>query len=259
MVTLNDLDVLNTKVENVLMRDNVVDDGDEISIRTASKALSYGMSPYNDCFIREEKKAVKAINRNIKRSNIFRCDVPHILNLCPSVTNDGLSEIEVLFTDYDRRYKGRAIIHEDMNIDFEGLRSEYNEERTRKLLNKYNDIYETMFKVLKNFKEEYPDNSYTWNADLSKGKQDIDDGFLSIYLYLERVDNPGITFSRLEDINIGGAYYKKDSELNNKIDFYKYDIMRKMKVNINDLNPLYQSIIRKQLELNNGFQKTKKK
>ena len=250
MLEMSEFDILNAKIQEKLSRDNVIDNKEEVSLKTVNDSLDSAFGSYNKCFVKDEQKFVKLVNKRIKRLNIFSNNIPYILDFCPSINEDGSYYIDVLFTDSDYRFKGKATIDTDFNINLDYLKDNYSKERLLKVLSDYKNIYASYFELLNNFKNEYPNTSYAWNADLSIGKLVVDDGFNVAYLYLENTDHPVVSFSNSSDLSVSRYHSKKYGELYDYIDAFKYSILRKMKVNINDLNPLFQKVVRKELGLN---------
>lgn len=245
-------DELYKKINDKINSENVVDSDEEISVYTLTRLLNSGMSYYNHYFVDELNKIIIQMNKEISKLFFFKIRqlIPFIDRICPGIDEKGKEYISLYFTNLDHsRIIGKAVIDKNLNINFEQLWYECDKDMTVKYLREYKDTFRILFSVLDTFIEEYPYMSYQWNNNNGKGKENVDDGFNTASLYLEKPDSFALSFSEKEDLNIARNYSQKYGELYDFLEFYRDDISRKMKVNINDLNELYQIIVRNQLQI----------
>ena len=260
-MSYNVFDELYLKIKEKLNSEDVINQKDEISAYTLNLAISWGMTPYNKILIDELAKKIKSINNRIDALNFFKMKlknkIPYLYKVCPTINEEEEKYIEIFFTNgYSNRSIGKVIIDKNMSIKFDYFSDEYDKEKVLNFLKEYQDIYEVIFNTLATFQEQYPNTPYQWNNHCKAKSEEIDDGFNVIYFDLERAGNPTVSFSNQRDIEIAKTHSKKYGELYDYVDYYKKTISRKMKVNINELNPLYQTIARKQIELYGDFTKT---
>ena len=249
-------DELYLKIRDKLDSNDVVNDGDEISAYTLANALCAGMNYYNYYLIGEIEKIANHKNKCISLSSMFRINYPvsYIYKICPGVKENGEKYINIYFTNslFNRKI-GKAVIDSNFEIKMEYLSEEYNKDKTLKLFSDNLGLFEEFMSVLATFKEQYPGVAYEWNNNFKGKKEVLDDGFNTINFDLDHPNYPVVSLSNFKDISIAKNYSKKYGELYDYIDFYKVPIMKKTKVNINDLNSLYQIIVKKQMELYGYF------
>ena len=255
-MTFKEFDILYTelytKICDKLDSDDVIDESDEISAYTLANTICTGMNYYNYFLISGIEKLIKTKNKKISLSSMFRSNypVPYIYNICPGIKEKGDKYIDIYFTNalFNRKI-GKAVIDSNMGINMEYLSDEYDKEKTLKFLNDSLELFKSFMDVLDTFKEQYPEASFEWNNNSKDSKEVIDDGFNTVSLDLEHPNFPVVSLSNLDDVSIAKTYSKKHGELYEYMDFFKDSIMKKIKVNINDLNSLYQIIVKEQMKL----------
>lgn len=249
---------LKGKINKVFTSEDVHRNGDELSVYDVYKACKNQFSGYNKIFVTDEKKLVDKLNRKIKFLNFFESGLPLIGDFCPGIDSNGDKHIDVLFKDYSYRYKGKAVIDDNFDVDYILLRDEFNENRILKILKNYEckEEFNDYFKALDIFQEEFPNCAFEWNNNDKNSKAVFSDGFMESYLYLDNLYEPYIGFVDIKDTLLARYHSQKYSELYDFVDYYKLEILRKMRANINDLNDVYKAIVQK--ELNEKENKVKK-
>lgn len=240
---------LRVKIEDRLSRDNFVDNGEEISLNTLQESLQGALGEYNKVFVDDTRELAKNINKQTFLNRVFKGDVPMVHSINPVILEDGNYYLEVLLSDRDGKYKGEAIIDKNFRVKFNFLKSEYSKEKTVQMLKNYSVKYINYFEKLINFSFEYPNTKCSWGNQYDMAHQRVDDGFLVCHFYLDNLSSTSFSFSSMDDNNIARTRSKKYGELFDYIDFYRGKLLKNTSVNINDLNDLYQQIVRKQLNL----------
>ena len=263
-MSTNHFEELYLKIMNKFASKEIVHENNDIDAFTLHTALKDGMSSYHHCLVDNAQKMVKAINKKVSKSNLFQSNaqIPYIYKMCPGINDVGNKYIDIYFTNkYADRNLGKATVDEDLNVNVVSLSKDYSKEKVTSFLK--DDIsYEDFFDTLDAFRWLYPNISYQWNNQHENSKEKIDDGFNTIYFDLDDIDRPIVAFSNHHDSDVARTYSKKYGYLYDYIDFYKDEIMRKTKVSVDHLNPLYQSIVKRYMkhkDFSNPFdQKVKK-
>ena len=244
-------DNLKRRILGKLDENIVPDTEEEISLFSLDRLLKDGLVEYNYIFVNDIEKITKLLNKKIKKTNRFKAKLPLIYSISPYVRKDGRYYVNICFGDKEDKYIGEANVLEDESIVFETLRNGYYEETVSDFLNEHMNIFSVYLTTLEEFKTDYPETDCSWNTDESKElkKARIGDGFLDASFDLDNPKSPGLSFSNMKDIEVSQYETADHDLLDDYVDFYKSGFLKRMRVNINDLNPLYQAIVRKQMEL----------
>ena len=250
-MSYNDFDELYQKIKDRLDSPDVSSNGDEISAYMLSAAVKNGMGRYYQSLICDMSKFLKSTNQKIKRFNFLKRknQLPYLNRICPGVRDTGDRYIDFYFTNgYIDGSIGKATIDENFNITTNFFRDQYNQKNVEEFLKTDMDIYQSFFSVLDDFREQYPGVSYQWNNEHEHRKERIDDGFNTVYFNLDDAFHPIVSLTTSHDTELARFYSRKYGELYDYFEFYPNEFMRKIKVNINDLNPLYQTIVKTQMK-----------
>ena len=246
-------DILREKIEERLSAPNVIDNGEIISLMTLQDTLKSAMGNYNSILVNNSNDIVKRMNSMTRMNRLFKGDYPYIQKLCPIIEENGNCYIDIIFSDNNGRYVGKARVDDRTQISYDLLRTGYDDKKTSQLIRNFQLNYLYIYDELLLFSYEYPNTRFEWNTDYEPAKQKIDDGFISAYYKLDELNKTSVTLSNLEDIELARIHTRKYGELYDYISFYQGKIMRSTPVNSNDLNDLYQQIVRKELKLNDNM------
>ena len=245
-------DILYQKILRKLDEEVVPYDGDTMSLYDFNEALSSGIDKYNDIFINKMGDLKKQLNRKIYLSKITKKNIPLIDNIYPYVDVDGNYGINInfaeVFSGNRRKFIGQANISDRGVVNIDYLLKGFSKEDTLEFVKKHLVNFVDYLGVLAEFSNEYPGFPYEWNDMRDEYKQEIDDGFVTGYIDITKPEHVSVSLSNRNDLEVSRYRTRKYGELYDYIDFYKNGFMKRIKVNINDFNPLYQTIAKKGLE-----------
>jgi len=248
--SLEKFDNLNRRV---IQRENdpvVERDGNIISAYELNQILKNAMTKYNEVLIKESNKLRNKMNIQSLANRLFKGSIPMIHSICPGVSEKGEKYIRVIFTDADKRYKGDAIISSNYQVYYNLLLPEYSEEDTTELLLSNPIKYFGIFSTLINFSNEYEGVNCEWNSNYELMNYEYTDDLFSVHYGLEDKNLPSLSFADVNDCRTS-----RDVEHPTKgtIDEYITEpsrqdkFLKRISVDINDLNELYKSLVEKEL------------
>ena len=122
----------------------------------------------------------------------------------------------------------------------------------KQLLDKYPITYVGYFSKLAEFTRKYPNTGCEWNDQYPDMKDKFEDEFLTAHFDLERIGSEALTFTKNEDQLLSNLKTKRYGELYDYVEFYRDSILCRTAVNIDELNPLYRTIVDKEREIDKG-------
>ena len=254
-------EIFNSKIDDLYGRINyrlnsaILASDDEFVNAYDLACITYmSMKKYNAILVDYAKKDADSVNRRTFFKNIFTNRYPYIAGYYPTVTEDGKIFIKVMFANDEGRYKGSAIIDENANVTIDGLSSDYEKKDALSVLSKSLTTYAILIASLNAFKNDYPGHGYTWSNDSTcdSGLQVIDDGFTHVTINLSKPERAIAGLSSMEDIEVARSHSPIHGKLYDYIDLYSESFMKRMGIKIEDLNPLYKDILKKNYALKQG-------
>ena len=224
----------------------------EVSLYTLVSILHNQLDKYNEKFVNELNIIKELLNKKIDNLNYKGYNIAYIDSICPrSTCLFEPSHIKVYLKDNlsnNTNRVGCVTFYNDFMFDL-NLDDKFNYSNT---FNFFNQIdFKDYFTMLDNFSKEYPLLDYEWN-NLNKDKESKlhDDLFLA-YMDIENLNKLFLSFYHSKNINITRENIDEYNKLLNFINSYKEFFMKKIKINIDDLNNTYRIV------LNNGLSKNK--
>lgn len=241
METDEKLERLRRKIENRINSSYKKDD--RFSAKELINILSEQISKYNLILVDKVEKDKNSLNRKIAKTRIINKKVPYIESITSIIHEDGTQELIVNFS-CNNEFKGFARITKDLSVKFDFMKSEYSKSDILKVLRENIVNFIIYFNAMDSFCLEYPGFSYVWNGD-SKDTytQSINDGFISAKINLSDLSSTRATLYRTEDFELARMKSKKYGELYDYIDFYNDRMLVSLKVNEENLNPLYKEMV----------------
>ncbi len=223
-------------------KDKVEKSSDEVSAYDLIGALKNKFGAYNHAFFDKLQKDLNLINctngYNFMTSIDTEKDLRRIGNIGFYVNEDGYYFCRVYYCDGRGRIKGTADVDNFVKVD--ACDTEAN--RNKRIFLKY-------LNVLAEYANKHPGESYRW--DLLNPQIEtfyVGDDFLSCRIdayYLDGIEPYWTNSSSVE------KYALYDHEHANKTISQCHDaFLKRMPVNINDIDPLVADIVRKEYDLN---------
>lgn len=256
----NSFEDLYNRLEDRYKSNMVLDDEKTISLASLVNSLESGIGSYNNTLIYSNSDIVKKLNKKIRLTSLnpfIKKNIPYINHVSSVVNENGEYFIDVCFCEVDERgskYIGDAVITSDGKINIDFLRKNFSIDDTKSFLNENNPMFTYSLKLLDEFTREYPNTSYEWIANAEDKKYsrltdkenpkkfEVKDELLHGYVDLDRLHSTLVTFSSLKDLDLSRTKSRKYGELYDYLDFYKEHYMRRISVDINELNDLYKKI-----------------
>lgn len=257
------------RIDKKFNEELVITNEDEISLFELVETLKYAINPYNDKLITINNELVKHLNKRIRLNslNIFsKKRIPLIDHISSIIKEDGDSLVNICFCekeDNKSKYIGEANINSSGRIYVDLIRKNYSQADTMMFLDDSIMSFIYSFKTLSEFSNEYPGIAYEWNTYSTNSKNiklkdeenpkklEVTDDLLHAYIDLDRINEPIVTFKNSADLELSRTKSNKYGELYDYIDYFKNHYMKRMKVNINDLNDLYYQLYEHGLERKN--------
>ena len=256
----NSFEDLYNRLEDRYKANAVLDGEDAVSLASLVNSLESGIGSYNNTLIYSNSDIVKKLNKKIRLTSLnpfIKKNIPYINHVSSVVNENGEYFIDVCFCEADERgskYIGDAVITSDGKINIDFLRKNFSIDDTKSFLNENNPMFTYSLKLLDEFTREYPNTSYEWIADDKDKKYsrltdkenpkkfEVKDELLHGYVDLDKLHSTIVTFSSLKDLDLSRTKSRKYGELYDYLDFYKEHYMRRISVDINELNDLYKKI-----------------
>lgn len=244
-------DRLFNEIMQRLNSERVISTKEEISMYDVVESVLNEMYLYNLILQNNLERSIKKLNRNNGYTMLltpkYICKkLPRIVDMANYITKDGVPYIHIMFTN-NRKI---VLTGDSFNVRVES--TDFNSSETIDFINYNTDIFSIYCGTMKDFAENFPGIEMAWGHNVNnKMKQTLDDGFIS---YTVRPTNPTSSqpvFTSKENNEISTKHNKKHGELYDYLAFYSEEILRKSKVNIEDLNPFMQTCIKRHL----GFEK----
>ena len=111
--------------------------------------------------------------------------------------------------------------------------------------------------ALNTFSQEYPETAYSWDMNNDdENVQHIDDGFMQAKVDLNHLDKTHAYLSSIEDLSLSRCRTYEYGELNDYVEFYNKDIQKRVRVDIDSLDPLFKGILSKIYKCIGGYTKS---
>ncbi len=228
------------KMDERYCRPSIAMSGDEISAYDFINGLSNRLEKYNKVFFGGRNRIIDSFNRR----NGYTVFTPEykdkkyrrIGNVGFYVEENGYYYILLYFVDSRGKLTGTGIVDNFVKLDACDEEAIKNKRYLMKCLN-----------ILADYSAKHPGESFRW--DLKNRIVDliqINGDFLSCTLDIYHIDRPEPYFTSSKDAGLA-IYENGDSEKN--ISQASYYYLKRMNVNLNDVDPLVSDIVRKEYNL----------
>ena len=193
-------------------------------------------------------KSIKKLNRNngYKKTTpkFIRKKLPRIIDMANYITKEGVPYIHIMFTnDKKMVLTGDSFGVRVVSTDFESC-------DTIDFINYNTDIFSIYCGTMLDFAQNFPGIEMAWGKNTNnKMKQTITDGFISCTIRPTNPTLPQPIFAQNENNELATKHNKKHGELYDYLAFYSEEILRKTKVNVNELNPFIKACLNRYLRL----------
>ena len=220
-------------------------DGENISFYELAEACRECFAPYTSYMKGLIETCGRKINRKSTFENFFGKDVPFIYKVVPRIYN-GEELVNVYFNDRQGNYVGMSIINDNKNMefrDFDEIR--FTSRENVEFLESVKKYFSQLILILNYFKTAHPNIDYSCDED-DINQNDVfeaNDGFFQARINLKKLYNQNLGLSNIDDITAATSRSKTHGIIYDYIDFYNEALQKRLNVNINDLNPIYRSLL----------------
>lgn len=231
-----------------LNSERVVYTSEEVSMYDINESVINEMHIYNLILLQNLDKSIKKLNRNngytLLTPKFVTKKLPRIIDIANYITEDGIPYIHIMFTN------DRKIVLSGDSFNVRVISTDFKSNETIEFVNYNTDIFSIYCGTMLDFAQNFPGIEMAWGKHTNnKMKQTITDGFISCTI---RPTNPSLSqpiFTKTENNEIATKHNKKHGELYDYLAFYKEEILRKSKVNVNDLNPFIKTCLNRYLNI----------
>ena len=241
-------DRLYSQIMNRLNSEIVVNTSEEISMYDIAQCVQNEMSLYNVILLKNLDKSIKNLNRNNGYKKItpkyINKKLPRIIDITNKINENSEPFIHIMFTD------GRKIVLTGDSLNVRVVSTDFGSAETIDFLNYNMDIFSIYCGTMLDFAQNFPGIEMTWGEkERNKMTQAITDGFISYTVVPTNLEFSTPVFASDEHNEISTTHNKKHSELYDYIAFYSEEILRKSKVNVNDLNPFIYKCLERNFDI----------
>ena len=241
-------DDLNKIIVEKLDSEEIESNSEYINLYDLVNLCHEEMKSYNDYFSENIKSRSKKINNPSRVHGFFNENILFIHDVIPEVINDK-SIVNIIFENSNERYAGEMEITNDgvrlLNFD----EKKYNNNQNIVFLDKCSESFKVFLKVLDYFRNNYRGIDFRWdrNHPSDNAKLDVysDDKMLHASVNLGDIKHTFVNLNSFDDILVATSRSSKYGILYDYIEFYNEALQRRLKVNVNDLNPMYREIYNK--------------
>lgn len=242
----DEFDKLYIKIINRLNSDDVVSQGDIVSLKDIQDACNEKLGVYNKYLIYDVPYIIKLINKNAFSFSRLRKIYPNLTNIKSYVTDTGNVYVRCIFK---KEYEVKYILFSKDKDSIEICNSNFEKGEDIEFLKRNSCVLMSILSVLELFVKDYPNVEYIWNKDYRNMlDQDISDNEFISEIHLNHPENTCVTFLNKDEYCIAGTKSYKYGELYDYLEFYKDAFLRKTAVNINDLDPFIKEIVKDYLD-----------
>ena len=221
--------------------------GDEICLFDLCNALYNRLDKYNSTFSVGLNQLKKSLNRRIFFENIKGSELPYIDNFYPVVLANGDYYIDLYLRNSSDRYVGHLRVNSDMELKTFSV-IKYKEENIRGFLENRINVFGPYLDCLNTFSNENPGIEYEWNVSKEEKVQKIGDDVLLAYIDLDKINDVCVSLTNIGELSLSESRSKKYGELYDYVVCNSNDLLKTIKVNINDFNSLFQSLYKNSLD-----------
>ena len=233
---------LKTEIYKVFNKEDVKQEGDNLSLYDTIELLKKEFIPYTNFLVLDLEKTVKKINRKIR----FGYRIPTVSKIVPTIKDDK-AYLYIYFVE-GRKDAGVVELSASFRPVFSGI--DYNEYplgNICKMLNENRETFTDYLSILRMFNENHPGFDYEFDKESDKYNYVYDDGFMSCKINPNDLYRNHATFSNLDDIILATSRSRNLGVIYDYVEMYNDEIKHKCEVNINDLNPILKYSVEKQL------------
>ena len=246
---------LYSKIQGVLNKNIEESDNHYVTLSDIQKSIKCEFGEYNEVLVNDSKKDIKNINNSdvYDRYRKTKNELPSLVRIIYNTTKNNNQYAKLYFGSEKERKSGDMLISlKDgiMNI----ISTSFSQNASERFLESNFDILYSKLQKLSQFNENYPNEEMEFDSGIkyykykSPNEQLLSDGFVDCYVNFNHPEHMAVFFSDLNDHEISITHSKKFGKLRDYIEMYNNEIMSKVKVDINTLNPFVRKIYDNYLE-----------
>lgn len=239
----NKLDNLYSRIMYRLNGDDVESDNEIVSAFDVCNAVSDSLSFYNYLFCKNAKSFIKELNRSVDYTFVPFVRAFKIYDVKFNVNNDGEAFIHIFLDNgicidvTGDKFKASINNHFLLSDNY-----------IKRFLAINNDKIRVYLEFLNEFATKFPGVNMTFGQN-SQNINDviIQDDFMVCRVCVGNPESTQVLFSSFEDIELSFIHSKKYGKLYDYLVCYNKEFLKKMHVNVNDLNPFVRECVIKYL------------
>lgn len=214
-------------------------------------------SSINEVFNRYINDFTKSINRKSRLNNLTNKKGLLINSVDPMINDSNNPVVVVTFENKEGKFAGVMTIFEDeMSNNVKYKLDYFNQDlllnpKNKKFVADCFVSFKELLPVLKSFKINNKNVIYKWNEENKDTKAKFKDGIFCASIDLEALDRAYVNLDNLDDIVLATQNYKNQGVLYDYVEFYNKDLMKRFKINVDELNPLFKAIVENHKEESN--------
>lgn len=243
---MNKYDVLYQKIIARLNEKRIESTNEVVSAGDVRDAIYNAMSLYNVILSASTVNTTKNLNRSIGygRLTFSKKRLPKVKEVINTIDENSDAFVCVYFED------GNKIVLTGDGLTANIFHTTFDSENTIAFVNANKEIFNIYLGCLKDFASMYPGIKMNFGQNVQNNyNQEINDGFLSTTININNPENAQVIFSSLEEQTLANEDSKKYSELYDYIAFYNEEVLYKIAINTNELNPFVKSCVESYLKI----------
>ncbi len=239
---------LRNRVDLKFQNDIIQNNNKQVDLFTFLTLLRDELNEYNEIFVTEFENFRNKVNNRIDSENAFVNNIAYIGKIHPHVSGD-LTPNYILIDLKDGRSEsantvGYVKYYDNTSFDVR-VNNSFNKNKTYSFYNRIT-FYDT-FDYLMKFNRNYPGFDFEWNTPSNDKVMLVKDELLQASIDLEKLNDIKLSFSQYKDMGLYKYNKENYEELIYYINHYRNYLMKRIKVNLEKLNPLYKVIINRAL------------
>ena len=260
----NRYDILRNKIIGKLEEPVIESDKENISFYDLVEYSKETMGNYSK-FIREfVKENTNRINLKSKLSSLLSSKGLFICSVSPKVSKFGEPSVEIVLQNKEGKYAGEMTIFcNPISFDITYRLNYYNKsllesKKNCEFIRECFNTFRELMPVIDEFGYNNPDMAYSFDEDIEDSKLEVKDDIFRAVVDLNNLDKAYVSLDNLDDIVLATQNYKNNGQLYDYIEFYRNDYMKRINVNVNELNPTFKSIAKNYIKDTNEKKLIKK-
>ena len=226
-------------------------DGDVVSFYDLYNACIKEFEPYTSCFKDLINEYGTKLNKKSKLESFFGKKTLFVSYVVPEVVDNNV-RVDIYLHNSNNENCGVVRIENEktpilIGVDNSLLQSKNN----IVFINDLQTMFSPFLRLLSVFRDTFNGINYSWNLQKPNKYSllDVDDGFMHGRVDLNNLNASYVTLSNLNDIILSTTKEKKFGASYDYIEFYKEAFMKRLPVRLDELNPLFKTIMEKHLDI----------